>query len=465
MKRSSRYEMDMCQGPILSKVLVFSVPLMLTSVLQLLFNAADIVVVGRFAGPTALAAVGSTGALINLIVNVLMGMSIGTSVLVARYYGADSPQDVSETVHTSIAISFFGGIAFGVAGIFLCRPLLALMGTPDDVIDQAALYMRIYFMGLPVIAVYNFGSAVLRAVGDTKRPMYFLTLAGVVNVLFNLLCVIVLKMGVAGVAVPTVLSQAVAASLVIWCLRRSDTSIHLDLRKVRVHVGKLREIVKIGLPAGIQGSVFSLSNVVIQSSVNSFGSTVMAANSSAANLEGFVYVIMNAFYQAALTFTSQNLGARQYARIRRILFSCVGLVSVFGLFFGIGGYTFGETLLTIYSTDPSVIHWGMIRLSLVCAPYFLCGIMDTMVGMMRGLGYSIAPMFVSMVGVVGVRLGWIFTVFAAAAATQPAESALASLYWSYPVSWGVTAAVHLGCFIYAYHKLMKNRNTQPMAAG
>ena len=457
MKRTGRYEMDMCSGPILSKVLVFSLPLMLTSVLQLLFNAADIVVVGRFAGPTALAAVGSTGALINLIVNVLMGMSIGTSVLVARYYGANKPLDVMETVHTSIAISFFGGIAFGLAGIFICRPMLQLMGTPEDVIDQAALYMRIYFAGLPVIAVYNFGSAVLRAVGDTRRPMYFLTLAGVVNVLLNLLCVIVLKMGVAGVALPTVISQTVAASLVIWCLRRSETSIHLDFRKVRVYGGKMREIVKIGLPAGIQGSVFSISNVVIQSSINSFGSTVMAANSAAGNLEGFVYVIMNAFYQAALTFTSQNLGAEKPERIRRILFSCVGLVTAFGLALGLGVYSMGGTLLTIYSADPSVIKWGVIRLSLVCAPYFICGVMDTMVGMMRGLGYSIAPMIVSMVGVVGVRLGWIYTIFANAAATQPAEAALSSLYWSYPVSWLITATVHMACFVVAYRKIMRER--------
>ena len=452
--------MDMCSGPILSKVLMFSVPLMLTSVLQLLFNAADIVVVGRYAGPTALAAVGSTGSLINLIVNVLMGMSIGTSVLVARYYGAVSHRDVSETVHTSIAISFFGGIIFGAAGIVICRPMLQLMGNPEDVIDQATLYMRIYFAGLPSIAVYNFGSAVLRAVGDTRRPMYFLTLAGVVNVLLNLFCVIVLKMGVAGVALPTVISQTVAASLVVWCLRRSDGSTHLDFRSVRIYGGKMREIVKIGLPAGIQGSVFSISHVVIQSSINSFGSTVMAANSAAGNLEGFVYVIMNAFYQAALTFTSQNLGAHKPERIRRILFCCVGLVTSFGLAMGLGVYAAGGTLLTIYSTDPSVIKWGLIRLSLVCAPYFICGVMDTMVGMMRGLGYSITPMIVSMVGVVGVRLGWIYTIFAHAAATEPAEAALSSLYWSYPVSWTITALVHLACFIFAYRKLMKRQRAQ-----
>lgn len=453
MKQTARYEMDMVNGPILSKVLMFSVPLMLTSVLQLLFNAADIVVVGRYAGSTALAAVGSTGALINLIVNVLMGMSIGTSVLVARYYGANRPQDVSETVHTSIAISFFGGILFSIGGILICRPMLELMSTPPEVIDQAALYMRIYFAGLPVIAVYNFGSAVLRAVGDTRRPLYFLTIAGVVNVILNLICVIGLKMGVAGVALPTVLSQTVAAALVIWCLLRSDSSIRLQIKKVRVYGGKMREIVKIGLPAGIQGSVFSISNVVIQSSVNSFGSTVMAANSAAGNLEGFVYVIMNAFYQAALTFTSQNLGAGKPERIRRILFNCVGMVTLFGLAMGLSVYFAGGTLLTIYSTDPEVIRWGLIRLSYVCAPYFICGIMDTMVGMMRGLGYSVTPMIVSMVGVVGVRLGWIYTIFAA-------NHTLQSLYVSYPVSWALTAAVHMGCFIYAYRKIMKGRRLE-----
>jgi len=450
MKQTRTYEMDMCNGPIPGKVLLFSVPLMLTSVLQLLFNAADIVVVGRYAGSTALAAVGCTGALINLIVNVLMGMSIGTSVLVARYYGANRPQDVSETVHTSIAISFFGGIVFGLVGMLICRTMLQVMSTPEDVIDQAALYMRIYFAGLPVIAVYNFGSAVLRAVGDTRRPLYFLTIAGVVNVLLNLLCVIVLKMGVAGVALPTVVSQAVAASLVVWCLARSDGSIRLRFSRVRVYGGKMREIVKIGLPAGIQGSVFSISNVVIQSSVNSFGSTVTAGNAAAANLEGFVYVIMNSFYQAALTFTSQNLGGGRPERIRHILFSCVGMVSAFGLVLGLSVYFAGGTLLRIYSVDPEVVKWGLIRLSLVGAPYFLCGIMDTMVGMMRGLGYSLTPMAVSMVGVVGVRLSWIYTVFAA-------KRTLQSLYWSYPVSWTITAAVHIVCFIFAYRKVMSSR--------
>ena len=450
MKANRKYEMDLVSGPILKKVLLFSLPLMATGVLQLLFNAADIAVVGQFAGSQALSAVGATGALINLIVNLLMGLSIGTSVLVARFYGAGSDRDVSETVRTSIAISFYGGLVVGALGMVVCKPMLRLMATPDEVIDEAAKYMRIYFAGFASIAVYNFGSAVLRAVGDTKRPFYFLTIAGVINVLLNLFCVIVLKMGVAGVALPTVLSQTVAAVMVIVCLCRSEGSIHLDLRRVRFDRDKVRQILRVGLPAGIQGTVFSISNIVIQSGVNSFGAIAMAGNTAAGNLEGFVSIITNAFYQAAVTFTSQNMGAGKKERVLRILFCCIGSIWVAGSLGAVAFRLFGGTLLRIYTADPEVIAYGVLRLTWVGMFYMICGTMDGMVGMMRGLGYSLTPMFVTMIGVVGVRLTWLFTVF-------PQFHTLQSLYVSYPISWTATSLVHVLCFIWAYRKMMRAR--------
>ncbi len=446
--RPRRYEMDMCSGPILSKVFRFSLPLMATSILQLLFNAADIAVVGQFAGSNALSAVGATGALTNLIINLLMGLSIGTSVLVARYYGARQDRDVTETVRTSIAISLYGGVVVGLIGVFISKPMLGYMSTPADVIDDAALYMRIYFIGFPVIAVYNFGSAVLRAVGDTKRPLYFLTIAGVINVLLNLFCVIVLKMGVAGVALPTVISQAVAAGLVINALRHSESSIRLDLKKIRFDMGKVRQIVRIGLPAGIQGSIFSISNMVIQSGINSFGPVAMAGNTAASNLEGFASVIMNAFYQAGVTFTSQNLGAGKKERIWRIFLCCIGSVLFFGILSGLGLAFLGGNLLYIYTHDPAVIEYGILRLRWVGLLYCLCGLMDGMVGMMRGLGYSLLPMFVTLIGVVGVRMTWLFTVFAT-------HHTLETLYVSYPISWGATSLVHILCFFVAYRRMMR----------
>ena len=456
MNGTRKYEIDMCSGPIMGKVILFALPLMASSLLQLLFNAADVAVVGHYAGTTALAAVGSTGSLTTLIINVLMGLSIGTNVLVARYYGAGKEKDANETVHTSIAVSLFGGILIGLVGMLLCRPMLEIMGSPEDVIDQSTLYMRIYFAGFPVIAVYNFGSAILRAVGDTRRPLYFLMVAGVVNVALNLVCVIKLKMGVAGVAVPTVISQAISAALVLRCLMHNQGCTRLELKKVRISWPRLREIIRIGLPAGIQSSVFSISNVIIQSSVNSFGSTVMAGNSAGVNLEGFVYVTMIAIYQSALTFTSQNIGAKRFDRVLRILFTCLFLVTLLGAGLGIPAYLFGGTLLKLYNGDPEVIRYGLTRMMYLCAPYFLCGWMDVMVGMIRGMGHSLAPMLVSISGVCGIRLVWLFTVFAS-------HHTLETLYISYPISWAVTASVHLCCFICFYRKLLRTESPPRLA--
>lgn len=437
MKKS--YEMDMCNGPIFGKLLVFALPLMLSGILQLLFNAADIVVVGKFSGSHALAAVGSTGALINLFVNVFIGFSIGTNVLVAQYFGARDEKNVHETVHTSILLGIVGGFILIVAGMVFAKPMLEWMDTPEDVLSHAVLYMRIYFIGMPAMLVYNFGAAILRAIGDTRRPLYYLLSAGVINVILNLFFVIVLDMGVAGVATATVISQVVSAILIVRCLMHSDGIYRLDLHALKIHKTKMVHIAKIGLPAGVQGAVFSLSNVLIQSSVNSFGSIAMAGNTAAGNIEGFVYTSMNAVYQTALSFTSQNVGGRRQDRIPKIVFQCLAIVTVVGAVLGNLAYQCGPFLLNIYSSDPEVIQYGMSRMQIICQWYFLCGIMDVAVGILRGMGYSVMPMLVSLAGACGLRVLWIFTVFVW-------KHSLFVLYLSYPITWTITLAVHFICF-------------------
>ncbi len=446
MKKS--YEMDMCSGPILKKILIFSIPLMLSGVLQLLFNAADVIVVGRFAGSQSLAAVGSTTALINLLINIFIGLSVGANVVVARAYGGKRERDVSESVHTAIALSLVSGVLLIIMGLAFSRLLLEMMGTPDDVLDKAALYMRIYFAGMPVVMLYNFGSAILRAVGDTRRPLYYLSAAGVVNVLLNLFFVIYLHMDVAGVALATVISQVISAFLVLRALGQSEGGLKLELKKIKIHKNKMFQIFKIGLPAGMQGAIFSISNVLIQSSVNSFGSVAMAGNAASANIEGFVYNAMNAVYQTNLSFTSQNMGGKKYTRITKIMFTCLGTVTAVGMLLGFGAYAFGGELLRIYSTDPEVIQFGMLRMSIIATTYFACGWMDTMVGSLRGIGYSVLPMIVSLTGACGLRILWIFTIFSQ-------HRTLASLYISYPVSWVITAGAHLICYFIITRKMPK----------
>lgn len=448
-KRAVRsYEMDMCNGPIFSKIVAFALPLMLSGILQLLFNAADIIVVGRFAGSESLAAVGSTSSLINLLVNVFIGLSIGANVLVAQYYGAQRRKDLQETVHTAMLLAAMGGALLVVLGVLLADPLLEMMGTPEDVLPLAALYMKIYFVGMPVTLVYNFGSAILRAVGDTRRPLYFLLTAGIINVVLNLIFVIIFSMGVAGVALATVLSQCVSAALIVQCLVRSDAPYRLRKDRLRITPQKLAQIARIGLPAGLQGAIFSISNVLIQSSVNSFGSVAMAGNTAAANIEGFVYTSMNAVYQTALSFTSQNFGAKKFERMTRILFYCLGLVMVVGIVMGGGAVLLGRPLLGIYSSDPRVIQYGIDRLRIISGPYFLCGIMDTMVGGLRGIGCSVVPMLVSLTGACAFRVVWIFTAFAM-------NRTLQTLYLSYPVSWTITFLAHVVCYIVIRRKMAK----------
>lgn len=443
MKKS--YEIDMCNGPLLGKLLLFTLPLMLSGILQLLFNAADIVVVGKFSGSHALAAVGSTGALINLFINVFIGFSIGTNVLVAQYFGAKDEKNVQETVHTSMLLAVIGGVFLIAVGLLLARTMLVWMGTPDDVLDQAALYINIYFVGMPAMLVYNFGAAILRAIGDTRRPLYYLLAAGVVNVILNLIFVIGFQMGVAGVALATVISQAISAALIVRCLALSDGIYRLNLRMLHLHKPKLLRIVRIGLPAGLQGAVFSLSNVLIQSSINSFGSVAMAGSTAAGNIEGFVYTAMNSVYQTALSFVSQNVGGGKKERIPKIAWECMAIVFIIGAVMGNAAYQLGGSLLGIYSSDPEVIRYGLARMQMICQVYFLCGMMDVTVGILRGMGYAIMPMLMSLAGACGLRVLWIFTIFRW-------NRSLFVLYLSYPITWAVTLAAQMICLLVVWKR-------------
>lgn len=437
------YEIDMCNGPILKKLLIFAVPLMCSSILQLLFNAADIVVVGRFAGDNSLAAVGSNTALINLLTNLFVGLSIGANVLAAKEYGGKKEQELSKTVHTAMLLSIFSGIILTIVGVIGARRILILMQTPKDVIDLATIYLRIFFLGMTATMIYNFGSSILRSIGDTKRPLYYLFGAGVINVVLNLFFVIVLKMDVAGVAMATVISQSASAFLIMRCLIKERGPLKLVINKLHIDKGKFVEILKIGLPAGFQGIIFALSNVVIQSSVNSFGGVVVAGNSAAANIEGFVYVSMNAFYQGAISFTSQNMGSGNYKRVDKVLITCQICVITVGIVFGNLVLYFGHPLLRMYTSSPSVVNAGMVRLGIVAKTYALCGIMDVMVGSLRGMGFSIMPMIVSLIGACGLRLLWLATVF------QIKEfHTINIIYESYPITWIITIIVHIICFIW-----------------
>ena len=441
--KTKQYEMDMCSGPILRKMLMFALPLMLSSILQLLFNAADIVVVGKFAGDNSLAAVGSNTALINLLTNLFIGLSIGANVVAARHYGAKAWDDLCRTVHTAMLLSMLSGALLLVLGVIGAEQMLIWMQTPEEVLPLATVYLRIYFLGMISTMVYNFGSALLRAVGDTKRPLYFLLCAGVINVILNLLFVIGFQMDVMGVAIATVISETVSALLVLRCLVKEKGGIHLELRAMRIDRKKMLQILRIGLPAGFQGVVFALSNVVIQSSVNIFGNIVVAGNSAAANLEGFVYMAMNAFYQTTLSFVSQNYGAGKQKRINRIVLLGEACVIVTGTLLGNMVVFFGNDLLQIYSNNPEVIAAGMVRLHYISMIYALCGIMDVMVGALRGIGYSIMPMIVSIVGVCVLRLIWLATVF-----QIPEFHKIETVYLSYPVTWILTSLVYIVFFVW-----------------
>lgn len=448
-----RKEIDMCNGPLAGKILRYTLPLALSGILQLCFNAADMIVVGRYATGEALAAVGSTGALINLIINVFMGLAVGVSVCVAHAWGAKNKESVRQIVHTAMLTSVLaGGIVF-LIGFFGCRTFLLWMGTPDNVINLSTTYMKIYFLGMPACMVYNFGASILRSIGDTKRPLLFLMIAGIVNVALNLVTVIGFHMGVAGVAIATAASQVVSAALVVRSLMKREDACRLVLRHLRIYPDKLFSIIRVGLPAGLQGAVFSISNVLIQSSINSFGSVAMEGNTAASNLEGFIYNAMNSFYHSALTFTGQNLGARKPERVPRILLTTIALSVTISLTLSGLMYTFREPLLELYRPDaPDVLAYGSLRMSIIVLTYFLCGIMDVFTGSLRGMGASVTPMLISLVGACGTRVVWIYTVFAATPTLQV-------LYLCYPVSWLFTICMQIVAFIVMRRNVQKRFST------
>lgn len=439
--KSNKYEIDMCNGSIMDKLVSFALPLMLSGILQLMFNAVDIIVVGRFSGSEALAAVGSTTALINVFTNLFIGISLGANVLAARFFAAGRKEEMSETVHTSITLALISGILMAFVGLIFSKGALELMGTPEDVIRLSTLYMRIYFMGMPFFMLYNYGAAILRAVGDTKRPLYFLIIAGVINAGLNMVLVIVFGLGVAGVGIATVFSQMVSCVLVLTCLCRAEGSYKLSFSKLSIKGYYLKQIFQVGIPAGIQSTVINFSNALLQSSVNSFGSTAMAGYTAANNILGFLYVSINSVTQACMSFTSQNFGVGKYKRMDRVLIDCMILSVGAALVLGCGAYFFGAEILQVYTEEADVIQCGIEILSITTVPYFLCGIMDLFPGALRGMGYSAVPMVLSIIGTVGMRVLWIFVFF-------PQHRSLYFLFISYPASWIATIVMQVVCYYF-----------------
>lgn len=434
---------DLTEGPLLKRIIIYTIPIIFTGVLQLLFNAADLVVVGRCCGSISVGAVGATGPVINLLVNLFIGFSVGAGVSAAHGIGAGKHSDVRKVVSTAIPLAAICGVILTAAGVAGAKLILKRMGTPDDALNLSTTYMRIYFCGITASMLYNFGSAILRAAGDTRSPLVYLTAAGIVNVLLNLFFVIVLNMDVAGVALATVISQVLSAALIIRALMLRKDSCRFDPRHMKIYKRQLFRILQIGFPAGIQGSLFSISNVIIQSSINSFGSIAMSGNAAAGNIEGFVYTSMNSVSQTALNFTGQNHGAGKYDRIRKIMLICLGLVVCVGLSLGLTAFTFGKHLLSIYISDSAeAIKYGLIRIMYICIPYFLCGLMDVATGMLRGIGSSLPPMIITVSGVCGFRILWIYKVFSIAK-----YHSLETLYISYTISWLATFLIELLVFI------------------
>ena len=452
MKRSND---TMLEGPLVGSILRYTIPIILTSILQLLFNAADLMIVGRFCGSISVAAVGATSSITSLLVNFFVGLSVGAGVTIAHGLGSREDHIVRNAVHTALPTALISGVILTIVGVLFSKTFLRLMGTPENVLPLSAVYMKIYFAGITFTMVYNYCAAILRAVGDTKSPLLFLSLAGVINVLLNVLFVTVFHMNVAGVALATTISQAVSAVLVVMVLMKRTDACRLDPKKMRIHREQLMKMLRIGLPAGLQSSLFSISNVMIQSSINSFGDVLMSGNAAASNIEGFVYASLNAYHQTAVNFIGQNAGAGQYKRVGRILVVCLICVAITGLMLSTLGYSMGPALLSLYISDsPDAVSWGMIRLSHVCILYFICGMMDVSTGALRGLGESFIPMVISVLGICGIRIGWVLTIF-----RIPAFHTPQSLYMSYPISWGITFLFQMIAFFFIYKKHTKHLRT------
>ena len=452
MKQTKSFEIDMCNGTLMDKLISFSIPLMLSGILQLMFNAVDIIVVGRFAGSESLAAVGSTTALINVFTNLFIGISLGSNVLAARYYAAGKEREMSETVHSSLTLALISGILMAFAGLFFSRIALEWMGTPDDVIDLAALYMKIYFIGMPFFMLYNYGAAILRAVGDTKRPLLFLVVSGLVNAGLNMILVICFHMAVEGVAIATVISQLLSCIMVLTCLYRTQGCYQFRFSKLGLKSIYVLQIFQVGIPAGIQSTVINFSNVLLQSSVNSFGSVAMAGYTAANNIFGFLYTSVNSVTQACMSFTSQNYGVGKLKRMDRVLADCMILSVVVAVVLGCICYGFGPEILQIYTEDAEVIACGMEILAYTTITYFLCGWMDLFPGALRGMGYSAVPMVLSVIGTVGTRVVWIFGIF-------PYHRSLAILFISYPASWIITIILQVVCFYFVRRRVHRRSQT------
>lgn len=450
--------LNMCEGSLLKKTIVFTVPIMLTGILQLLFNAADLIVVGRFCGSNSVAAVGATSSLVNLIVNLFIGLSTGSGVAVARAIGANDNECVKQTVHTAIPTAIVSGLLVSVIGFFVSKPILNLMGVPSDILPLSSLYLKIYFCAMLFNMVYNFGAAILRAAGDSRSPLIFLTIAGVVNVILNVFFVTVFDWNVAGVAAATAISQVISAVLVIWALMKRTDACKLILRNIKFRKSPLFKILSIGIPSGIQSTVFSFSNVIIQSSINSFGNIAMSGSAAAGNIEGFLYIILNAFYQTSLNFSGQNSGAGKYDRVKKTFLICSMYVIVIGLALGIGMYLMGDMLLSIYlPNEPKAIEYGMIRFTYILLPYFLCGLMEVATGAIRGMGSSFTTMIISIIGVCGFRIVWIYTIF-----QFEAFHSFHGLFVSYPISWIFSIIAQFIAFNFV---LKKRRRFQEKARG
>ena len=446
---ATKNQVDMINGPLQKNIILYSLPIIATGVLQLLFNTMDLLVVGRFCNSIAVGAVGSTSSLTTLMVNLFMGLSVGVSVTVAQGLGAGDKSRVQQLIHTALPLAAICGAILTILGVLGSGTFLDWMGNPEETKELATLYMQIYFCGMIPNLLYNFGAAILRAAGDTVRPLLFLTVAGVLNVVFNLIFVLCFGMDVDGVALATVISQLVSAVLVIWALMRRSDDCRLRLKKLKLRLGPLKQILYIGLPAGIQSSMFSIANVIIQSSVNSFGALAVTGCAAASTVEGYVYVSINAFYQTAMNFTGQNMGAGKFKRIHRIVGFCLIDVAVVGIALGSVVYAFGRPLLGLFITDsPQAIEYGMIKMTCICLPYFVCGMMDVMTGTLRGMGYSVIAMIISIVGVCGFRLAWIFTLF-----QIPAFHSLPWLFASYIISWSFSFVAGLIVYLVKQKRL------------
>lgn len=453
MMKSKKYEMDLTSGNFFKKILLFSIPLILSGILQLLYSTADLMIVGD---DSAVAAIGSTSSLISLCINLFLGLSVGANVITAKSFAKGDKEKLSRGVHTAISISVIIGVFLAIIGVIFAKTFLGLMRNPTS---MAVTYLRIYFIGMPFNLLYNFCASILRGIGDTKRPLRYLMISGAVNVLLNLIFVYVFKMKVEGVAIATVVSQILSSFLVIRCLMKSKEAYSFKFSKIAIHKEELIEIIKVGLPAGIQGTLFAISNVIIQSSVNQYGEVILSGNSAAVDIGGYVYTAMIALSNAAVSFVGQNMGVKNYKNIRKVVFYCLLIVSIIGMITGIPAFFFGKSLAKIYSLSELGTDTMYLRLFYLCVPYFTCGIMDVMVGALRGMGKSFVPMAVSIIGICAFRVVWIYTVFKALVDYNDYHT-LRYLYMSYPISWVLTFGAHFTMFMIIYKKLVKQQESE-----